>query len=178
MRIMPKQCCSSRAPGLNAENVVRADNDFAKAIMVEPSMIDDPYIQSNIYQMIKNRINEAKVGVLNVHGNYSIVSGDPYSLCQHFFGLEVTGILKANEIYNGYWYEQKADKLACFRAPMTCHNNIRLVYPNRSQEARYWYQYMTTCTLFNSWDTAAHALNGMDKDGDLVMLTDNEVIGK
>lgn len=101
--------------------------------MVEPSMIDDPYIQSNIYQMIKNRINEAKVGVLNVHGNYSIVSGDPYSLCQHFFGLEVTGILKANEIYNGYWYEQKADKLACFRAPMTCHNNIRLVYPNRSQ---------------------------------------------
>ena len=35
---------------------------------------------------------------------------------------------------------------------------------------------MTTCTLFNSWDTAAHALNGMDKDGDLVMLTDNKVL--
>ena len=35
---------------------------------------------------------------------------------------------------------------------------------------------MTTCTLFNSWDTAAHALNGMDKDGDLVMLTDNDIL--
>ena len=35
---------------------------------------------------------------------------------------------------------------------------------------------MTTCTIFNSWDTAAHALNGMDKDGDLVMLTDNKVL--
>lgn len=35
---------------------------------------------------------------------------------------------------------------------------------------------MTACTIFNSWDTAAHALNGMDKDGDLVLLTDNKVL--
>lgn len=165
-----------KGTGLDADNVGQADDDFAKALMIEPAMIDDPYIQNSIHQMIKNRINEAKVGVLKVHGNYSIVSGDPYSLCQHIFGLEITGLLKANEIYNGYWYSQDAEKLACFRAPMTCHNNIRMVYPNRSPEARYWYRYMTTCTLFNSWDTAAHALNGMDKDGDLVMLTDNEIL--
>lgn len=165
-----------KGAGLTADNVGRADNDYAKAVMIEPSMLDDPYIQSNVYQMIKNRINEAKVGVLKVHGNYSIVCGDPYSLCQHIFGLDVTGILGEGEIYNKYWADLGAEKLACFRAPMTCHNNIRLVYPNRSEAARYWYQYMTTCTLFNSWDTAAHALNGMDKDGDLVMLTDNEVL--
>jgi hypothetical protein len=59
---------------------------------------------------------------------------------------------------------------------MTCHNNIRAVHPNHTEEAAYWYQYMNACTVFNSWDTAAHALNGMDKDGDLVMLTDNEVL--
>lgn len=89
-----------------------ADNDFAKALMIEPKMIDDPYVQNCIYQMIKNRINEAKVGVLKVHGNYSIVCGDPFSLCQHIFGLEVTGLLKTGEIYNGYWCKQTADKLA------------------------------------------------------------------
>lgn len=165
-----------KGSGLNEKNVHHLDNDYIKALMIEPAMINDPYIQSSIYQMIKNRINEAKVGVLKVHGNYSIVCGDPYSLCQHIFGLEVTGILRAGEIYNGYWCKQGADRLACFRAPMTCHNNIRLVLPNRSAEAKYWYQHMTTCTLFNSWDTAAHALNGMDKDGDLVMLTDNDIL--
>lgn len=165
-----------KGAGMNEDNIGRLDNDFAKALMIEPKMIDDPYVQNCIYQMIKNRINEAKVGVLKVHGNYSIVCGDPFSLCQHIFGLEVTGLLKAGEIYNGYWCKQAADKLACFRAPMTCHNNIRLVYPHRSEKAEYWYRYMTTCTLFNSWDTAAHALNGMDKDGDLVMLTDNKVL--
>ena len=165
-----------KGAGLNENNIARVDNDYAKAVMIEPEMLHDPYVQNSIYQMIKNRINEAKVGVLKVHGNYSIVCGDPYSLCQHIFGLEVTGLLKAGEIYNGYWHKQGATKLACFRAPMTCHNNIRLVHPHYSAEADYWYQYMTTCTLFNSWDTAAHALNGMDKDGDLVMLTDNAVL--
>lgn len=165
-----------KGAGLNEDNIDRVDDDYVKAIMIEPQILNDPYVQSSIYQMIRNRINEAKVGVLKVHGNYSIVSGDPFSLCQHIFGLEVTGLLKSGEIYNKYWCDQHAERLACYRAPMTCHNNIRLVFPHRSDEASHWYQYMTTCTIFNSWDTAAHALNGMDKDGDLVMLTDNKVL--
>ena len=165
-----------KGAGLNAENIERLENDYVKALMIEPAMLNDPYIQSSVYQAIRNRINQAKVGVLKVHGNYSIVCGDPYSLCQHVFGLKVTGLLKAGEIYNRYWSQLGAKQLACFRAPMTCHNNIRLVHPHSSSEASYWYQYLTTCTLFNSWDTAAHALNGMDKDGDLVMLTDNQVL--
>lgn len=165
-----------KGAGLTENNIDRIDNDYIKAIMVEPDMLNDPYVQSNIYQMIRNRINEAKVGSLKVHGNYSIVSGDPYSLCQHIFGLEVTGLLRAGEIYNKYWCDGSAERLACYRAPMTCHNNIRLVHPHRSESASYWYRYMTTCTIFNSWDTAAHALNGMDKDGDLVMLTDNSIL--
>ena len=114
--------------------------------------------------------------MLKVHGNYSIVSGDPYALCQHMFGLEVTGLLKAGEVYNKYWVDAGADTLACYRAPMTCHNNVRLVRLNKSEEAAHWYRYMTTTTAFNAWDTAAHAMNGMDKDGDIVMLTDNEVL--
>ena len=165
-----------KGAGLNAENIGRIDDDFIKAIMIDPRMVDDPFVQSTIYQLIRNRINEAKVGVLKVHGNYSIVSGDPYTLCQSIFGLELTGLLKDGEIYNQYWADRGADSLACFRAPMTCHNNIRLVRPADNEQVRYWYQYMTTCTIFNSWDTAASALNGCDFDGDLVMLTDNKVL--
>ena len=165
-----------KGAGLNAENISRIDDDFIKAIMIDPRMVDDPFVQSTIYQLIRNRINEAKVGVLKVHGNYSIVSGDPYTLCQSIFGLELTGLLKDGEIYNQYWADRGAGRLACFRAPMTCHNNIRLVRPSDNEQVRYWYQYMTTCTIFNSWDTAASALNGCDFDGDLVMLTDNKVL--
>lgn len=165
-----------KGAGLNENNIDYIDDDFIKAIMIDQRMIDDPFVQSTIYQLIRNRINRAKVGVLKVHGNYSIVAGDPYSLCQSFFGLDVTGLLKAGEIYNKYWVNRGTERLACFRAPMTCHNNIRLVAPVNNEEVNYWYSYMTTCTVFNSWDTAAAALNGMDFDGDLVMLTDNNVL--
>ena len=162
--------------GLNEKNIRSVDNDYAKAIMIEPGMMNDPFVQSSIYQLIKNRINQAKVGVLKVHGNFSIVLGDPYLLCQSIFGLEKTGLLKSGEIYNRYWVDCGAKDLACFRAPMTCHNNIRLVHPTDNEQIEYWYQYINTATIFNSWDTAAAALNGMDFDGDLVMLTDNKVL--
>lgn len=162
--------------GMNESNIENLDDDFVKAIMIDKRMIDDPFVQNAIYQLIKNRIDEAKVGVLKVHGNYSIVSGDPYALCQNMFGLEVTGLLKSGEIYNKYWRDFGSEKLACFRAPMTCHNNIRLVHPVHSSDADYWYQHMKTCTIFNAWDTAAAALNGMDFDGDLVMLSDNRIL--
>lgn len=165
-----------KGSGLSGENIERLDDDFVKAVMVDKRMLDDPYIQSNIYQLIRNRINEAKVGVLKVHGNFSIVSGDPYLLCQSIFGLEKTGLLKAGEIYNEYWADSGADKLACFRAPMTCHNNIRLVSTTDNELVRYWYKYMNTCTILNGWDTMCAALNGCDFDGDLVMLTDNPVL--
>lgn len=162
--------------GLNEENIRHIEDDFAKAVMVDERMMDDPFVQSSIYNMIKKRIDDAKVGVLNVHGNYSIICGDPYALCQSMFGLPVTGLLKAGEVYNKYWCETNADKLACFRAPMTTKENIVPMVPHRSGKASYWYQYMTTCTLMNCWDTSTHALNGCDKDGDLLMITDNRVL--
>ena len=167
-----------RGKGITENNVDRMENDFVKAIMIDDRMLGDPFVQNNIYQLIRNRINEAKVGVLNVHGNYSIVSGDPYALCQSVFGMQVTGLLKGGEIYNRYWADSAADELVCFRAPMSVHNNIRKVYPCRTDEAAYWYRYNPTGTIFNVWDTATAAMNGMDFDGDLVMLTDNPVLVK
>lgn len=156
---------------LTENNIERIDDDISKALMIDPRMIDDSSVQHTVYQAIRNRINEAKVGVLKVHGNYSIASGDPYSLCQSMFGLEVTGLLKAGEVYNRYWADDGAERLACYRAPMTCYNNIRSVVPRNDDEVNYWYQYMKTCTIFNSWDTSCAALNGMDKRLSLMSVT-------
>jgi hypothetical protein len=152
------------------------DCDFAKALMIDKRMINDPFVKSKIHNMIRKRINQAKIGVLNVRANYSIISGDPYSLCQHIFGKPVTGLLKAGEFYSKYWSEKGVDKVACFRAPMTCHNNIRILNIRTSEDMKKWYKYMTTVTIFNSWDTTTHALNGADKDSDSVFTTDNKEI--
>lgn len=165
-----------RGIGVGQSNMDTMESGFIKAMMIDHRIMDDPYVQSTVYQLIRNRIDEAKVGVLKIHGNYSIVSGDPYALCQSIFEIPVTGLLRAGEIYNKYWVDAGAEKLACFRAPMTCHNNIKILHPCRRDDAAYWYRYMTTCSILNAWDTTAAALNGCDFDGDLVMLTDNRIL--
>lgn len=152
--------------------------DFAKALMIDKRMIADPFVRSRIYGMISKKINDAKVGVLKVNGNFSIISGDPYSLCQSMFGLDVTGLLKSGEFYSEYWNERKVNKVAAFRAPMTCHNNIRILRLKNDDKMRYWYKYMNRCTILNSWDTTTHAMNGADKDSDTILTTDNPIILK
>lgn len=165
-----------KGAGLNEKNAPKLENDFAKALMIDQSLIDDPYVRGTVYRRIQNRINEAKIGVLSVHGNYSIACGDLYGLCQSIFGLPVTGLLKAGEIWNGYWAETGAEQLVCFRAPMSCHENIRRVVPARNDEVRRWFRYMQTCTVVSAWSNEMAACNGMDFDGDLLMLTDNDVL--
>lgn len=149
---------------------------YIRAMMVEPRMFNDPYVQQRIRRAIARRIDEAKIGVIGVHGNYSILGGDPYALCQSIFGLEVTGLLRAGEVYNRYWVDAGAERVVCFRAPMSTHENIRVMKVAGGDEARYWYRYITTCTLTNAWDTARQAWNGADCDGDILMLTDNSVL--
>lgn len=167
-----------RGTRLSAGTALKGRPDFIQALMIEPQMMDDPYVRSHIHKRNRKRIDEAKIGVLKVHGNFSMISGDPFTLCQSIFGMELTGLLKAGEFYSRYWSDRHVTRVAAFRAPMTCHNNIRILDIKKDEQMAFWYRYMNAVTVFNSWDTAAYALNGADFDGDAVLTTDNPVILK
>lgn len=162
---------------LNDSNIQYADN-AARALMANPESIKDPYIRNRIKKMINKRIREAKIGVLDVHGNFQIISGDLYALCESIFGLEVHGLLKSGEIYSKFWKDNGAKRVMCARAPMS--NEHSLVSQNicYDDKAAYWFKYMDTVTVVNAWDTMPMALNGFDFDGDLLFTTDNEPLLK
>ena len=163
--------------GLTDRNVWSEDTmDFAKALMADERLINDPFIRSKIYYMIKKRIRQAKIGVLSLEGNFAITGGDPFSLAQSMFGLTVTGLLKKGECYHKFWSDLDVEEIVCFRAPMTSSYNIRRMKPISNARADYWYKYIDTCMLLNSWDTTAEALNGSDHDGDMFYTTNNEVL--
>lgn len=162
--------------GLNDNNVRYIKDDYVKALMIEPEMINDPYVRRNIYSMIKKRIDCAKKGSIKVNANYAMISGDPFALAQSMFKLPVTGLLKSGEVYHKYWIDKGSEEIVCFRAPMTCHSNIRKMRLNYGEDAAHWYMYIKTALIFNAWDTACEAMNGADKDGDTNMCTDNPVL--
>ena len=161
---------------LNNDTIEFIEDDFAKALMIDNNMMNDPYVRSKIHNMIRKRINDAKVGVLRVNGNFQIACGDPYILCESMFGLEKKGLLKAGDFYSKYWSDKNTKEVVCFRAPMTCHNNIRKLNISCTPEQEYWYKYIKTMLIFNSWDTAADAMNGEDFDADQNLTTDNDVL--
>lgn len=162
--------------GMTEKNVTDMANTWQKALLIEPTLIEDPFIRSTVYSLIRKRIDKAKVGVLTVHGNYSTASGDLYALCQSIFELPVTGLLKAGEVYNYFWAETDAEELLAYRAPMSCAENVRRVRPARREDCRHWFRYMTACTVVSGFSNEMSAENGMDFDGDLLMLTDNPVL--
>lgn len=158
--------------GLNEKNVIFADN-VAKAIMIDKNAINDPYIRSKIKKMINRRIKDAKIGVLDLHGNFQILSGDLYALCESIFGLEPHGILESGEIYSKYWYDENVDRVLCFRAPMSNAHSIVAQNICKKPKALEWFKYIDTCIVVNGWDTMPAALNGFDFDGDLLFTTNN-----
>ena len=151
-------------------------NSWQRALYTSEYMLGDPYIIDSTHRYIKKKMNDAKIGKLFVNGNYQIASGDPFTLMQSICGLEVTGLLKANECYSKFWIDKNEDEIVLFRSPMTSHNNIRMCHVNSSEECQYWYQYMNTIMIINGWDSFCMAENGEDYDSDLNFSTNNAVL--
>ena len=151
-----------RGVSLTEKSVLRPPYDYTTAMMIDSRMLNDPYTYSKIRNNIKNRIDQAKLGVIAVNGNFSILSGDPYTLCQSMFNLPVTGLLKRGEIYSHYWQKRGRTRVAGFRAPMTVHNNIVVMNIANNNEVNKWYKYMDTVTILNAWDNSCATLNGAD----------------
>lgn len=158
------------------ENNIRSMDLAAQALMINRNMIDDPYIYSKIKNMIQRRIREAKIGVLDVHGNFQIISGDLVALCESMFGMPPKGILKSGEIYSKYWSDQNVKQVVCYRAPMSNAHSVLTQNISYSDDASYWFRYIDTCIVVNAWDTMPMALNGFDFDGDLLFTTNNPVL--
>ena len=161
--------------GLDEKSVVHME-PMCKAIMANPELINDPYIRSKISRMIQKRINSAKIGVLDVEGDYAIIGCDPYALLQHMFGMSVTGVLQAGECYHKFWSDKGVSEVVAFRAPMTSHENVCKLKVVNNTETQEWFKYITTCCMLNGWDTTAIRCNGADYDADTFFTTNNKIL--
>lgn len=154
----------------------KSDDLACKALMVEPKMIDDPFVTARINSNIKKQIERAERGKLQINANYAMIVGDPYALCESMFNIRVLGLLTKNEVYHKHWIDKGAKEIACFRAPMSVKNNIRKLKLNQSDQAAYWFKHIKTVCVLNAWDSTFEAENGADADGDTFYTTDNPII--
>jgi hypothetical protein len=162
------------------------DDNWQKALFTNEYMMNDPYIIDCIHRLIKKKIDNAKIGKLIIKANYQQASGDPFALMQSICGLEVTGLLKANECYSSYWnnladkeWSDKDNKeILAFRSPMITHNNIRKCKIVNNEEVNKWYKYMKNIFIINGFDTFCIAESGEDFDADANYTTNDKTMIK
>lgn len=149
---------------------------LARAIMICPDIVNDKYVRLRIEKMIAKSICEAKIGVLQLRGNFQIITGDPYCLAESIFGLDKTGLLKSGEAYSKYWIDRNVDEVVAFRAPMIVHNNVAKLKITHNKDIDYWYQYINSTIILNNFSDICIRECGCDYDSDTFMTTDNEVL--
>ena len=149
---------------------------YIKALMIDPNMINDPFIRSKVRKMLTRRIRDAKIGVLDAQSNFQIIAGDLYALAENMFGLEPTGLLKSGEIYSKFWVDKGVDKVLCARAPMSNEHSLLTQSIACNEQIEKWFKYLDAVVVINAWDTAPMALNGCDMDGDLLYTTTNQAL--
>lgn len=152
----------SKGIHIDENNIRKSDYDFIRALTIDKRVAEDPFVKGKIYSMIEKRIRDAKKGVISVDGNYAIISGDLFALCQSMYKMEITGLLKFGQFYSRHWTDKGVKEVVAFRSPMTSHNNIRKLKLANNDRIEKWYRYMTTCIVLNAWDTTTDALNGAD----------------
>jgi hypothetical protein len=148
---------------LNDDNVIKSDL-VAQALMINQELIHDPYVRSRIEKMIQKKIRLAKISTIDVDGNFALISGDPYAMCEDIFGLKVKGLLNAGEIYHKFWQDKGVGEVVCMRAPMCAHFNVVRQKIKYDEQADYWFRYIKDCIILNSWDTLRIAESGADCD--------------
>ena len=144
-----------------------------RALIKNASFLDDTYVQQKLYKNITESINHAKIGKIWIHGNYQFMVSDPIAQCQSALGLPVTGALKRDEVWSDFWTKRNAKVLDLCRSPMIDvheHNPCNVHY---SDDASYWYKYMTSGIIFSIYDTSTFRAEDADFDGDIILSTDN-----
>lgn len=154
------------------------DMDWKKALLLDEYFLNDPYVLDCIHRLLKKKISDAKMGKLKCKANFQTFSNDPFLFMQHACGLKETGLLKANECYSDYWIDNGDKEILAFRSPMSCHNNIRKLQINKTEECKHWFRYMKNILIVNSYDSFCKAENGEDADGDANFTTNNKILIK
>lgn len=132
---------------INPNNIQEYD---VKSLIYNHDLINDNHIKIKIMRSLNKKIRQAYSGKLLVDGNFSFLLSDPYALLQYVDGQEVTGLLKEDEFYNGFWNDRNITEVAGMRSPLTFASEVNIMQLKNNEQCNKWYKYIhNCCTVLN-----------------------------
>ena len=149
---------------------------WIRALLSNPNVYKDKYIQEKIYSYLTGIIKRACLGAIPVRGNFQYMVTDPYAYMQFVCGQEPTGLLQEGEFYSNYWNKLGITKVDSMRAPLTHfseHTPLTLI---KNEETEEWYKWCDNGIIVNWHGYEVFRWSGADFDGDIICTTDNPIM--
>lgn len=156
-----------------AGNNVDASNKYMKAVSLHSDMLKDVKIRQYLLYLLEKYIDEFKMGKLWIKGCFKIAIPDIIMLMEYAGGLEPVGCLKYGEFYGR---ELNSDEYLIDRNPHICSSEHTILKSVNNQNIKEYLGHLENVCMLNSCDITMKRLNGCDFDGDLVFVTDNEIM--
>ena len=162
-------------PSLNVDSIINScGSSFTKAIIKNPDMLQDGFVQRKIYNSIKESIRQAKIGRIWVKGNYQFMISDPVAQCRKALGLSPEGLLPANHVYSNFWNQRGVSGEICLlRSPLTHYSEVNVQKLSNDSEMQKWYKHIYSGIIYNIYDISVVKHADSDFDGDICMSTNN-----
>lgn len=151
-------------------------NYWAKALIIEPQLINDKYIRTKLYNLLRKKIKNASLGQIIVDGNFQVIVSDPYAMMEAICGKEVNGLLSKGEYYSNYWNENDVKQIVGSRSPLTYRSEHVIMDLVKNDETEKWYKYCKSGIILNAHGDDTDRFAGSDFDYDILATTSDENI--
>lgn len=149
-----------------------------KAVLLNPALIRDRYIQQKFIKSIEKKKKESYMGSLLINANYQFMISDPFYQACHLFKLDTPPLLSEGEHFSAYWLKRGVKTVGAIRSPIVHHSEFGVLNLQDREDVRSWYSHIHSGVVFPAngvgMDCAIHG--GSDFDGDLICTVDNSIM--
>lgn len=158
----------------NLKDFKKADISV-KAILLNPELAKDKYIQNRFVKTISKKKKESYMGSLLINANYQFMIADPYYQACHIFDIEKEPMLKDGQHYSEYWLSRNIARIGAIRSPIVHHSEFNILELQDRKDTQEWFSHIHSGIIFPAngvgMDCAIHG--GADFDGDLICTINN-----
>ena len=161
--------------GISDVDDYEPESKYLEATLVNDVMLRDPAVKQYVYRKLKKSIDDAKVGKIYLSGFYHTVVGDMIGYLQFAIGQEPVGCLNEHELYSSNFGSKT---LCAFRSPLVDASEVNKIENVHNHVLSKWFSYFKDqdVVMFNMYDLSFPQMGGMDADGDIVFLCDDEIV--
>lgn len=148
---------------------------YEEAILINDDMLHDISIKKMLRRKLNKTINQMKFGKIYTEGFYHIAVGDVIGYLEHCAKVEVKGCLKAGQFYTKTFEPCKCTSM---RSPLVDPSEVNVIDVVNNDVTKKWLSHFEAhdVVMINMYDLTMPQQGGMDEDGDVIFLTNNEIV--